>query len=412
MGRFSFALRFTMVILFILTAVTPASAKEKEGYQTAFVDWKASTRGFDQWSLTAIRVADGGTLEIIPESATAGTDPYQAGAYYGGNYYNGGSFYFGEATSPEMSASFDLREAIASWNADTPPGTWIEVDISVRLNGRWTKWYILGIWDDDNSTIQRHSVKLQGDNDGYVGVDTLVLTNKKETAEAFRLKFKLFSDDNTTSPTVRYASVAYSTTSPKKANVSGGNPALWNTRLEVPECSQMVYPDGGNVWCSPTSTSMVLMYWNQNGRPCNEWVPATVTGVFDWVYDGHGNWPFNTAYAATMNASGDPDHLEASVRRFTSLAEAEPWVTAGVPVIVSYAWSKNALTGAAVPSSDGHLSVLVGFDGSGNPIINDPAASSDEDVQRTYLRSEFEPLWLQATGGTVYLIYPPDLVTP
>ena len=34
-------------------------------------------------------------------------------------------------------------------------------------------------------------------------------------------------------------------------------PALWDTLINVPECSQMVYPDGGEVWCSPTSTSMV-----------------------------------------------------------------------------------------------------------------------------------------------------------
>ncbi len=81
-------------------------------------------------------------------------------------------------------------------------------------------------------------------------------------------------------------------------------------------------------------------------------------------------------------------------------------------MIVSYAWGKNDLTGAAVSSSGGHLSVLVGFNASGNPIINDPAAASNEDVQRTYLRSEFEALWLQASGGTVYLIYPPGLQTP
>ena len=25
---------------------------------------------------------------------------------------------------------------------------------------------------------------------------------------------------------------------------------------------------------------------------------AAVQGVFVWIYEGHGNWPFNTAYAA------------------------------------------------------------------------------------------------------------------
>lgn len=413
MNRFSTALRFAFVILFILVAVTPASAKDKEGYQTGFVDWRASDGGFDDgWTRTGIQFTDDGTLQIDPGSAVGGTDPYPAGTYYGGNYYNGGDYLFGEATSPEMSANFNFQEAIASWNARTPTGTWIEVDISARLNGRWTKWYILGIWAEDYSTIQRHSVSLQGDSDGYVATDTLVLTNKEETAEAFRLNLKLFSVDNNTTPTLSYASVAYSTTPPKQAGVSSGIADLWNTLIGVPECSQMVYPDGGNVWCSPTSVAMVLKYWTQNGQPCNVWVPATLAGVYDRVYDGYGNWPFNTAYAATLSAFNDPDGLEASVRRFTSLAEAEPWVAAGVPVIVSYAWGKNDLTGAAVSSSGGHLSVLVGFDGSGNPIINDPAAASDGDVQRTYLRSEFEPLWLQASGGTVYLIYPPGLETP
>ncbi len=292
MKRFPNVFRFTMVILLILTAVTPASAKDKEGYQTAFVEWRASDGGFSSgWSLSGVQLAADGELQLDPATALPGSDPYAPGAYYGGNYYNGGTFIAGEATSPDMSANFNFKEAIASWNASTPTGTWIEADISARLNGRWTKWYVLGIWAEDDSTIERHSVRLQGDSDGYVSVDTLVLTNSKETVEAFRLKLKLFSVDNSTTPTVRYASVAYSTTPPKKAGASSGDSAQWNTLLEVPECSQMVFPDGGNVWCSPTSTSMVLMYWTQNGQPCSEMVPATVIGVWDWVYDGAGNWP-------------------------------------------------------------------------------------------------------------------------
>ncbi len=92
--------------------------------------------------------------------------------------------------------------------------------------------------------------------------------------------------------------------------------------------------------------------------------------------------------------------------RFTSMAQAEPWIAAGVPVVISFAWKKSDLEGAAIPSSNGHLAVLVGFDGDGNPIVNDPAAGSNEDVQRTYNRAELESLWLEHSGGTVYLIYP------
>jgi hypothetical protein len=144
---------------------------------------------------------------------------------------------------------------------------------------------------------------------------------------------------------------------------------------------------------------MVLAYWNHDTGPCEPRVRAAVSGVYDWIYDGHGNWPFNTAYAATQG-------YEAYVERFASLEQAEGYVAAGVPVVMSVAWGKKDLTGASVSSTNGHLLVLVGFDGSGNPIINDPAAATNEDVQRTYLRSEFEPLWLTSSGGTVYLINP------
>jgi hypothetical protein len=200
-------------------------------------------------------------------------------------------------------------------------------------------------------------------------------------------------------------SVAFSTTAGKAGSLPAGNPALWNKKLDVPLCSQMVYPDGGEVWCSPTSTSMVLGFWGWMPGACEPRVRATVSGVYDWLYDGHGNWPFNTAFAAAQG-------MEGYVARFTSLAQAEPWIAAGVPVVMSVAWKKGDITGSTIPSTNGHLLVLVGFDASGNPIINDPAAANDAGVRVTYLRSEFEPLWLSSSGGTVYLIYPTTQTVP
>ena len=169
----------------------------------------------------------------------------------------------------------------------------------------------------------------------------------------------------------------------------------------------MVYPDGGNVWCSPTSVSMVLAYWQGYcGSVRSRASAQTVDGVFDWRYDGHGNWPFNTAYAAH-------EGMEAQVARFTSFARRRATgSTAGVPVVFSCAWKKGEVTGSAVSSSDGHLAVIVGFDAAGNPIVNDPAAATNEDVRRTYDRAELETVWLRASGGTVYLIYPQGYATP
>ena len=58
------------------------------------------------------------------------------------------------------------------------------------------------------------------------------------------------------------------------------------------------------------------------------------------------------------------------------------------------------------------LAVIVGFDKSGNPIVNDPAAASNDDVQRTYLRAQLESVWLRYSGGTVYLIFPTGYAQP
>jgi hypothetical protein len=169
----------------------------------------------------------------------------------------------------------------------------------------------------------------------------------------------------------------------------------------------MIYPDGGNVWCSPTSTAMVLRYWagDTTSTACETHVRAALGGVYDWNYRGYGNWPFNTAYAASQG-------FQAHVVRFTSFAQLEPWISAGVPAILSVAWGKGDLTGAPIPSSAGHLMVLTGFDAAGNPVVNDPAAASNATVRRTYYRSELEPLWQSASAGTTYLIYPQGWTVP
>lgn len=384
-------------MLIMLSSIS-TTGKGDGAYQTGFIRWRAADHGFDGWSLNGVKRNAGGALEIDSATAEAGSDPYAAGKYNGRNYYNGGAFLVGEAISPEISTTFNYKQAIASWNASTPTGSWLEVQFRAQYGARWSKWYVLGIWAADTSTIARHSVNAQKDSDGSVADDTFVASAENET-NTFQLKLRLFSADAISRPGLRNVAVAYSTSIPKSGNGSAGNPALWNRLIDVPKFSQMVYPDGGSVWCSPTSTSMVLSFWDNYKDDGAPRVHAAVDGVFDWVYDGHGNWPFNTAYAATFG-------YEAYVARFTSLAKAEEYVAAGVPVIMSIAWRKGELTNTGVDSTNGHLLVLVGFDASGNPIINDPASPANETVRRTYLRSEFEPLWLQSSGGAVYLIYP------
>lgn len=398
------AVAAALAVLTLLAPLAVTAAAESPPYRTSMTHWKASENGFSSWALAGAVLSADGTVELDPATAATESDPYPVGGYLGGDFYNGGTYLVGEAVSPVTAADIPFAEAIASWNASTPPGTWMETSIRAQVGGRFTKFYNLGIWASDSSTVARHSVRAQGDADGFVAVDTLVL-DKAVVPDAYQLKVRLFSATQGAVSVLRNLFVSTSTALRKAHTLPAGNPALWDRLLPVPECSQMVYPDGGSVWCSPTSTSMVMAYWSGDAGPCEPRVRAAVAGVYDRVYDGHGNWPFNTAYAATAS-------VDAYVTRFTSMAEAEPWIAAGVPVVMSYYWKRNSLEGAPIPTSDGHLAVLVGFDPSGDPIVNDPAAATDGGVQRTYRRAELEDLWVTKSGGTAYVIHPPGLPVP
>ena len=56
--------------------------------------------------------------------------------------------------------------------------------------------------------------------------------------------------------------------------------------------------------------------------------------------------------------------------------------------------------------------MIVGFTDEGDPIVNDPAAPSNDAVRRSYDRAQFERVWLEGSGGAVYVITPPGTPLP
>ena len=156
----------------------------------------------------------------------------------------------------------------------------------------------------------------------------------------------------------------------------GSKESLWVEDLSVPARSQMIYPNGGEVWCSPTSLSMVMAHWaNKTGRGSfNQEVPIVARSTYDYAYRGNDYWPFNTAYAASYG-------LKASVNRFSSLEQVERWIAKGGPVIASISWKSGRLTGTPIPASSGHLLAIRGFTAAGHVIVNDPAAGNNSGVR-------------------------------
>jgi hypothetical protein len=202
---------------------------------------------------------------------------------------------------------------------------------------------------------------------------------------------------------------------PATSRVATSTPGVARGKeLAVPAYSQMMhrghypqYGNGGEAWCSPTATSMVLGYYAALPRPAEySWVRASdrdrfvdhaARMTYDYAYEGTGNWPFNTAYAARYTDS-------AFVTRLRSLREAERFVAARIPLVASIAYGPGELDGAPISSTRGHLVVVVGFTAGGNVVVNDPAAATNAGVRRVYDRGQFENAWVPTTGGLVYVI--------
>lgn len=359
------------------------------------------------------------TLASKGLSSAPYVDPY---ANINGDGVDGsGTYQYGTWTSPVHATSFEFNELVSSWNATTPVGTWVQSEVQPQLNdGHWGKWYVLGRWSSSDADFHRTSVGGQGDGDGYVAIDTFFA--KDHPAVAYRLRLTLYrrAGSDATPSVTRYSAVASNLTNEKNTFPSATTMNGSTVELNVPRYSQEIhhgeYPQfdgGGEAWCSPTSTAMVVAYWGRSpsatelaGIPyADPWVDYTARNVFDYHYQGAGNWPFNTAYAAARG-------LVADVTQLHNLAEAEPFIKAGIPLVASIAFNSNKLTGADIKSTNGHLVVIVGFTGDGSVIVNDPASPDDASVRHVYDRAQFENAWIGGSGGIVYVDRPAGWTTP
>src|SRR5437667_107386 len=99
---------------------------------------------------------------------------------------------FPKASSWRTAARVSRRRSSStgspSWDADTPAGTWIQVEMRATTDkGDLTKWYVMGRWAYGDGDIQRTSVGGQGDADGYIAIDTFFAKDHPMTAYQLRL---------------------------------------------------------------------------------------------------------------------------------------------------------------------------------------------------------------------------------
>ena len=281
--------------------------------------------------------------------------------------------------SPEIHTRIRWDELIASWNAEMPAGTSLQIEVRA-------------IYPDHPRT----SVRGQQDTDGRVDTDTLVL---QQPAERVQLRVTLGADGRE-KPKLKFLSLSLLDRQAASVPLSP-NRAAWGRTLNVPERSQMDYQNGG-VLCSPTTISMLLAFWSQRlSRPgLDRDVPEVVDGVYDPQWDGTGNWAFNTAYAGAFRG------LRAYTTRLSDVSELEDFIARGIPVGLSLCY--NRLRGKSREPS-GHILVCVGFTAGGDVIVNDPGTR--QDVRKIFPRGNLIDAWAYSKN-TVYLVYPVNTLLP
>ncbi|MGW5676826.1 peptidase C39 family protein [Streptomyces sp. NPDC003860] len=333
-------------------------------------------------------------------------------------------------TSPEHRSAVPATEVVASWNAHTPAGTWIQVELGgTYSDGTRTPWYVMGRWAAGDGDIRRTSVDDQTDGRSSIWTDTFSVNDAASGLRlaAYRLRLTLYRRPGTRPTPTVWRLGAMASDVPDRFTVPASEPGPAR-ELAVPRYSQNIhigrypeYDNGGEAWCSPTSSQMIVEYWGR--KPTADdlaWVnPAfddpqvchAARQTYDYQYQGCGNWPFNAAYAATYPG------MNAVVTRLASLTDLERLIRVGIPAITSQSFRKEELTGAGYGTA-GHLMTVIGFTPDGDVIANDPASDHNEAVRRVYRRREWENIWLRTkrynasgrvvsgTGGICYLFWP------
>ncbi|MGW0521573.1 C39 family peptidase [Crossiella sp. NPDC003009] len=417
--------RFFVAPLAVLCALlaAPASATAGKSTMTDFHAWQ-SVHDFHQGANEGTAATPNGLTMAKPAGTTGYADPHTGKTQ---------QFEYARWTSSRRALSFPATELIASWNASTPAETWLQVELRGRGGSSTvdSKWYVMGRWASADSLIKRTTVPDQGDANGSVDVDTFKATTPWTS---YQLRVTLYRMPGAKSAAQVTKVGAMASAIPDRFIVPTSGPGgAWGMELPVPRYSQNVhrgnfpeYGGGGQVWCSPTSTQMVLEYWGR--KPSAEqmsWIPQGYTDPsvayaarhnYDYDYQGTGNWPFNTAYAASFGLAGH-------ITRLSSLTELERYIRQGIPVITSQSFLASELDGAGYGTT-GHIMVVVGFTRTGDVIANDPASPNNPAVRHVYKRAQFENIWQRTKryradgsvaggpGGIAYVIHPRWLPLP
>jgi hypothetical protein len=319
----------------------------------------------------------------------------------------GGVVRSGRFTLGDLHYGSGFDRAVASWNADCPPGTSVMVELQTSPDGggSWSTWYEIARWGDPELANQPpKSARVKSDPMGKVDEDTLELVKK---ADRLRCRVTLSTIHREVSPLVSLVAVSVFDNASKVPPDNTPGPS-WGHEVQADFRSQGAEnADLSYRVCGPTSTGMML---TSHGVKLP--TARVAEACWDELNGIYGNWPFIAAGASALmrrNAElmpSKPGHPKV-FRSFVSFApdwkDVEAEIAAGNPCVVSIHYKQGELKGSPTSASDGHLILVRGFTRTGDVVVNDPAAKTPAKGRLVYNRQQ---LHAARHGGPIIIFRP------
>jgi len=153
---------------------------------------------------------------------------------------------------------------VPSWNVLGGENRPFTLEVRVRQpDGQWSRYFSFGSWQ---AATGRRSAPRRLAAGGWVDTDTLKLPYR---ASAFQFRYQAAANQQ-----MKLLSFNTSDTS-LRFQQAGGRPLPLERLLNVPSYSQMIYPGGGEVWCSPTSVGRTTGQRGAESCGFNTWFDPT-----------------------------------------------------------------------------------------------------------------------------------------
>lgn len=291
-----------------------------------------------------------------------------------------------------------FEAVVGSWSCITNTTATAELEVSIRINGKWTKYFTYGNWGLGLNNLYYN----QDDTYAKMSVDEIMVKSTKADAVKYRITLRRDSE-SVASPKLSLVAMTLEFTD--SSYVYGVTTDILPKQADndLPKLYQYDVKEVGGSICSATTTTMLLKWKGHDfSAAAKTYKYANTWGVYEHGYmanlvadRGHnsptfGNWTYNMV---TAGAFGE----DAYVARMYSWDEMRDYLANHGPLGASIK-SSNGEFGYV---TNGHLIVVRGYRinelGYVTVICNDPA------VKGVYYEVRLDQL-MASWRGVVYVL--------